>query len=127
MLNPKLLTILKVIENVDVNALLQSEPVKAVIKEVNDLFKESPVSTEQTKQETPKPQVDLTDLITTYSKYTYKQFRHTSGKVYTLVEITNMLSSDHVKFPPIAIYYDHVLLTKWSRPLKDFALNFELI
>lgn len=56
-----------------------------------------------------------------------KLFRHyKKGTIYQLVMITNLESTDQIKFPTTAVYKDVESGFVWSRPLEEFINNFTI-
>lgn len=53
-------------------------------------------------------------------------FRHHSGRVYTLIAVANVESTDQEKFPLTAVYQGSNGKT-WSRPMKDFVKKFTVL
>lgn len=47
-----------------------------------------------------------------------------TGRLYTLVSLTNTLSTDQIKFPTSVSYLDPANNTIWSRPIMEFTEKF---
>ncbi len=56
-----------------------------------------------------------------YTKYLRggSRWRHTSGKVYTVMFLTNIYSTDYHRYPPTVVYQD-IHRQIWSRPASDW-------
>ena len=79
-----------------------------------------------TSTSTTVPSVE--ELLQHYAPLVYETFFHKTKKTkYVLLEIVNVNSTDHNKFPISVIYYDKQFQTKWCRPLVEFHNNFKVV
>lgn len=124
MLDPKVISFLSTLsKGKEVSEFLNSPVVQSLVEEMRSkLASSAGVTDKQTESE-----VTITQLIEDYKKLIYKSFKHKrNGTTYVLLDITNMLTTDHIKFPVLAIYVDSSGV-KWTRTLLSFNSNFTLI
>jgi hypothetical protein len=74
---------------------------------------------------------DIDALITKFYLYSDiyigKLFKHyKKGTIYQLILISNLESTDQIKFPTTAVYKDVETEIVWSRPLEEFINNFKI-
>lgn len=85
-------------------------------------------ATENTSTSTSATVPSIEALLQHYSPLVCETFFHKTKKTkYVLLEIINVNSTDHNKFPVSVIYYDKQLQTKWCRPLVEFHNNFKIV
>lgn len=124
MLDPKVISFLSTLsKGKEVSEFLNSPVVQSLVEEMRSkLASSAGVTDKQTESE-----VTITQLIEDYKKLIYKSFKHKrNGTTYVLLGITNMLTTDHIKFPVLATYVDSSGV-KWTRTLLSFNSNFTLI
>lgn len=87
--------------------------------------------TEQPKQEEPQPEVKQDPValaLSTLSGKNGQLFVHNvKATPYLFLNVTNEKSTDQVKFPTTANYFDLINSTVWSRPVVDFVQKFTAV
>lgn len=79
------------------------------------------------KPETPVQKTTrLSELLQVYSNHINKVFAHRESGLYMLKELTNIESTDQVRFPLTVVYTSLNTGKTYSRPLVDFHASMKL-
>lgn len=113
----------------------EKQQVREFLQDIEQTFGLSRSKTQEQTREEPKaePKVQqeiksIADLVGQYFKLLGEIFVHNrKGTRYCLLELTNLMTTDHEKFPVTAVYFDLQNKTKWCRPLIEFDNSFSLV
>lgn len=86
------------------------------------------VEVQQAEEEQPQTETKQDDVSLAVAKLSNKNgqlfFHSKKGAPYLFLNITNAKSTDQVKFPTTATYFDLTNETVWSRPVVEFVEKF---